>query len=117
MTRSRKTRTTLDGFARVSVRAEQNLANLEEFTAPLGERGEMISQELMNTVKNVDELLTNLVELSRAINGKQGTIGQLIHNRELYDRLNHAAKQFEETSRKLTPIVNDVRSFYGQNRS
>jgi phospholipid/cholesterol/gamma-HCH transport system substrate-binding protein len=105
------TQKTLDGFARVSVRAEQNLANLEEFTAPLGERGEMISQNLASSVKNVDELLTNLVRLSRAINSQQGTIGQLIHNRELYDKFNRAAEQLEASSRKLQPIINDVRIF------
>ena len=104
-------RETLEGFSRVSARAERNLANMEDFTAPLGERGEQIATDLARTVRNVDELLTNLVELSSSINSREGTVGQLIHNPELYDRMNRAAGQLEETARKLPAVISDVRVF------
>ncbi len=107
----KQTRETLNGFGRVSARAERNLANLEDFTAPLGERGEQISEGLANTAQNVDELLGNLVQLSRAINSREGTVGSLIHDRELYDRLNRAAKQLEELAQKVQPILSDARVF------
>lgn len=106
-----QTRTTLEGFGRVSVRAERNLANFEEFSAPLGERGEQIAEDLARTVRNVDELVSNLVGLTQKIDSQEGTIGKLIQDPELYDRLNRVAEQFEETARKLPPIVNDVRIF------
>lgn len=101
--------TTLDGFNRVSARAERNLANLEEFTAPIGARGEEISANLASTVRNVDQLLSNLVHLSQAIDSREGTLGQLIHNRDLYDRLDTAAKELEAATRKVRPIIDDVR--------
>ncbi len=107
----KQTRSTLTGFSRVSARAERNLANLEDFTAPLGERGEEISQNLASTVRNVDQLLSNLVQLSRSINSRDGTVGELIHNRDLYDRLNKTAKELELAIRKARPILNDVRVF------
>jgi phospholipid/cholesterol/gamma-HCH transport system substrate-binding protein len=106
-----QTRTTLEGFGRVSARAERNLANFEEFSGPLGERGEQIAEDLARTVRNVDELVSNLVGLTQQINSQEGTIGKLIQDPELYNRLNRVAGQFEETARKLPAIVDDVRIF------
>jgi len=104
-----QTRETLTGFSRVSARAERNLANLEDFTAPLGERGEQIAVNLASTIRNVDQLLSNLVALSEAIGSQEGTLGQLIHNPELYKRLDSAAKELEAATRKVRPVIDDVR--------
>jgi phospholipid/cholesterol/gamma-HCH transport system substrate-binding protein len=100
---------TLTKFNKVAARAESNLANLEDFTAPLGERGEEISQNLVESIRSVNELLANFAELSQALKNKDGTIGQLINNPELYDRLNRTMTQIETLVRRLEPIVNDVR--------
>jgi phospholipid/cholesterol/gamma-HCH transport system substrate-binding protein len=100
---------TLSQFNGVAVRAERNLANLEEFTAPLGERGEEISQDLADSIRNVNELLANFAELSQALRNREGTVGQLITNPELYDRLNRTVGEIEKLVRRLEPIVNDVR--------
>jgi len=104
-----QTRETLTGFSRVSARAERNLANMEDFTAPLGERGEQIAANLASTVRNVDQLLSHLVALSEAIGSREGTLGQLIHNPELYQRLDSAAKELEAATRKVRPVIDDVR--------
>ncbi|MHB8973829.1 MAG: MlaD family protein [Pirellulaceae bacterium] len=101
--------TTLQKFNGVAVRAERNLANLEDFTGPLGQRGEEISQNLVDSIRSVNELLANFAELSQALKNKDGTIGQLINNPELYDRLNRTLGEIELVVRKLEPIVNDVR--------
>ncbi|MCU0959045.1 MAG: MlaD family protein [Pirellulaceae bacterium] len=54
---------TLKSFNTVALRASRNLENLEDFTAPLGERGEEISQNLVDSIRRVNELLTNFAEL------------------------------------------------------
>ena len=100
---------TLQKFNGVAVRAERNLANLEDFTGPLGQRGEEISQNLVDSIRSVNELLANFAELSQSLKNKDGTIGQLINNPELYDRLNRTLGEIETLVRKLEPIVNDVR--------
>jgi phospholipid/cholesterol/gamma-HCH transport system substrate-binding protein len=100
---------TLTQFNGVALRAERNLANLEEFTAPLGERGEEISQNLVDSIRNVNELLANFAELSQALRNREGTVGQLITNPELYNRLNRTVGEIEKLVRRLEPIVNDVR--------
>ena len=100
---------TLQKFNLVAVRAEKNLANLEDFTAPLGQKGEAITQNIVDSIRSVNELLANFAELSQALKSKEGTVGQLIHNPELYERLNRTLAEIELVVRKLEPIVNDVR--------
>ncbi|NLX53967.1 MAG: MCE family protein [Planctomycetaceae bacterium] len=100
---------TLSKFNGVAMRAERNLANLEDFTAPLGERGEEISRNLAESMKSVNELLANFAELSASLKNKEGTIGQLINNPELYNRLLRTVAEAETLIRRLEPIVNDVR--------
>ncbi len=60
---------------------------------------------------DVDKILAQLVVFSEAINNREGSLGQLIHNRELYDRLNESASNIEHISRRLRPIVEDARVF------
>lgn len=100
---------TLKSFNTVAARASRNLENLEDFTAPLGERGEEISQNLVDSIRRVNELLTNFAELSQALKNKDGTIGQLINNPELYERLNRTLAEIERSVRRLEPILGDVR--------
>lgn len=100
---------TLSQFNAVAARAERNLTNLEDFTGPLGDRGEQISQDLVDSMRNINNLLGNLAKLSDDLNSNEGTIGQLISNPELYERLNRTVMTIEELVRKLEPILNDVR--------
>ena len=68
-----------------------------------------LSQNIVDSVASVNELLANFAELSQALKNKEGTVGQLINNPELYDRLNRTLAEIEMVVRKLEPIVNDVR--------
>ncbi len=101
--------TTLGKFNGVAVRAERNLANLEDFTAPLGEKGEEISQNLVESIRSVNDLLGNLAQLSTALNNEDGTVGQLINNPELYNRVNRTLMEIEKLVRKVEPILDDAR--------
>jgi phospholipid/cholesterol/gamma-HCH transport system substrate-binding protein len=100
---------TLQKFSLVAVRAEKNLANVEDFTAPLGQKGEAIVQNIVDSAASINELLANFAQLSQSLKNKEGTVGQLINNPELYDRLNRTLAEIELVVRKLEPIVNDVR--------
>ena len=102
---------TLDDVQRTVRLADNNLRNLEGFTKPLGERGEKIASDLSKATDLLDDLLTNIVQFSDALNRREGTLGQLVHNRELYDRLNGAAKTIDDLVKEVRPIVRDVRVF------
>jgi phospholipid/cholesterol/gamma-HCH transport system substrate-binding protein len=104
-------REVLSSFQAVAARADQNLANLEGLTEPLGERGEALATSLERTLTQVDTVLSQLVEFSQSINQREGTLGQLVHNRELYDRINRALMNIEYISARMRPIVDDARVF------
>ncbi|MCA9246089.1 MAG: hypothetical protein KDA42_03210, partial [Planctomycetales bacterium] len=104
-------RETIDG-AQAAVRsAERNLNNMEGITGPLGERGPEIVNKIEQGVEDLGAAMQQLAAFSEAVNDRDGTIGQLVHNPELYQRLNVAAGNIERASQQLRPIVSDVRVF------
>ncbi len=104
-------RRTLDSFQRMSERADKTLANLQQFTEPLAGKGDKLVESAQQAISNIDQLLGELVDFSRALNSNEGSLGRLIHDRELYDRLGRAAKNIETSSRRLEPILADVKTF------
>ena len=48
--------------------------------------------------------------MTRIDNG-DGSLGALLNDRQLYDRLNKAARNIEQVSRELRPIVDDAGVF------
>ncbi len=108
MTQAQKT---MDDFREVSQKAGRNLDNLENFTRPLSQRGEALVQNIDQTLNNLDELLAQLVTFSRSMNSKEGTLGLLVHDRDLYDQLQRATGNIEDATKRIRPILNDVRVF------
>ncbi len=98
-------------FDKVSQRAETNLANLENFTRPLGERGAAIVQNLEDGLANANDLLEQLVDFSAALNDNEGTLGRLMNDPELYERLNRSMANIEDITRRARPVVDDLGIF------
>jgi len=98
----------LQSVRRVTDEAERNLLNIRGLTEPLGKQGKEIVSKLNRGAGRIDELLIEFQTFGEKLNGN-GTIGQLVHNPELYQNLNRATQNIEELSRQLRPIVNDAR--------
>jgi phospholipid/cholesterol/gamma-HCH transport system substrate-binding protein len=90
-------------------RADRNLMNLEGLTRPLGERGEALVMNIEQSTKSLEQMLSQLALLSKRLENPEGTIGQLINNPELYQKLDMAASNIEEITRRMRPIVDDAR--------
>ena len=58
--------------------ANRNMANLERFTEPLGDRGEELITKVDRSVGHLDELLQQFVMFGQALNRQEGTIGLLL---------------------------------------
>jgi len=99
------------GLSRVTERAEKNLVNLEGFTKPLGERGDALVENLDGSLANINQLLEQLVEFSGRLNSREGTLGRLLNDEQLYNRLNNTLANAEDITFKLKPILDDVRIF------
>ena len=100
-----------DGMRRMAASAETNLDNLRGFTEPLGESGPELVANLTLSTRNLDQMLAQVAGITEAISDRQGTVGQLIYNRDLYDRLDRAVENIEEITVKAKPIVKDIRTF------
>jgi phospholipid/cholesterol/gamma-HCH transport system substrate-binding protein len=90
---------------------DRNLRNLEGLTEPLGQKGGDMVVRIDQTLVKLDGVLTEMQKFSQSLSNQDGTLGQLVHNRELYDHLNQTAANVEELTRKLRPIVDDARVF------
>ncbi len=100
-----------DGMRRMAASAETNLDNLRGFTEPLGENGPELVANLTLSTRNLDQMLAQVAGITEAISDRQGTVGQLIYNRDVYDRLDRAVENIEEITVKAKPIVQDIRTF------
>lgn len=105
----RQARETIGDFSKTLELADRNLKNLEGFTRPLGESGDELFRKLDRSAGKVEALLDRLVTFGDTLNNNQGSLGRLTNDPELYDNLNRAAKNVEELTRQLRPIVADVR--------
>ncbi len=102
-------RVAFNRFAEASETFRRNMNNLEGITRPLGDRGEAIVTNIERSVNNIDGLLNNVNEFSERLNSPEGTLGRLVHDPDLYLRLNRAAANVEEITRRVMPIVDDAR--------
>jgi phospholipid/cholesterol/gamma-HCH transport system substrate-binding protein len=107
----RDARETINGFQQTLELANRNFRNLEGFTEPLGRRGDELFSKLDRSAGKAEQLLERLVDFADAINNQQGSLGRLTNDPQLYNNLNQAAKNVEELTRQLRPILNDVRVF------
>ena len=90
---------------------DKNLNNVEEFTEILGSQGGETLIRLNQSVDKLDRLMTEVLVFSQSLNDSKGTVGQLVHNPELYHSVNRAVKNIEEVTQQLRPIINDARIF------
>jgi phospholipid/cholesterol/gamma-HCH transport system substrate-binding protein len=89
--------------------AETNFKFLQGLTKPLEEKGEEIVSTLSHSLNRLDSVLLELQTFAKSINSAEGSLGQFVHNPDLYQRLNNAAGNIEELTYQLEPIVDDAR--------
>ncbi|HAA69579.1 MAG TPA: hypothetical protein DCE55_10595 [Planctomycetaceae bacterium] len=104
----RDARNTLVEIEKVTKQAEENLENLKGFTDPLGARGSEMVADAAATLANIQDMTQELKMMSERVQSSRGTLGLLIKDPELYQRLNSAAANLERLTVRLGPILRDV---------
>jgi phospholipid/cholesterol/gamma-HCH transport system substrate-binding protein len=104
-------RTTLESFQQVSDKAHVNLENLEQFTGPLGQRADELYEELQRSAVELRRTLTNVSQFTESLQDGQGTIGRLVHDDELYVSIRNTVANAEEVTKRLRPVIEDMRIF------
>ena len=104
----RDTRDTIGGIQKTVALANDNLQNIQTFTKALDEHGEGMITNASQSVDRLDELLGQLNRFTRAMNSREGSLGQIINNPELYNNLSQAALNVNRLTRELEPILCNV---------
>lgn len=90
-------------------KVDMNLDNIGRFTHSLGEDGPNILRGIDRSAQQLEKLMVEMESFGQAINNENGTLGKLVRDDELYQRLNRTVRNMEEISYRIKPIVNDVR--------
>jgi phospholipid/cholesterol/gamma-HCH transport system substrate-binding protein len=102
---------TISGIKNTMQLADRNLTNLEGLTKPLGERGPKIVESLDRSISQIDGVLAQVSQFTTALNSSQGSLARLINDPKLYDDVSATVANLNELTRKLKPIMEDVRAF------
>lgn len=81
---------------------------LRDFNEPSAPGKPSPAEEMKKVVSNVEEFTTILQSIVTRIDRGDGTLGALLNDRQLYDRLNRTARNMEEVTRDLKPIINNA---------
>ncbi len=114
----KQTGSTLAAFEDVGRAAEETVKgvtktihHVNQLTEPLGRNGEKLVGDAVRTLDNLDALLTDLRRVAARFNNSQGTVAKLMDDPQLYYTIVNTLDNVETLTRKLEPIVNDVRVF------
>ncbi|HTQ40226.1 MAG TPA: MlaD family protein [Pirellulales bacterium] len=103
-----ETRDTINGMQKTIALANDNLQNIQTVTKAMDEQGEGMISNIAQSVERLDDLLGQMNKFSRALNSKEGSLGQLVNNPELYNNLSQAATNVNRLTRELEPIICNV---------
>ncbi len=105
----REMRETNDQMKKLVPNVERTFKNLEEFTDVLGKRGPDIIDQLDQSAHKFQRAVTEMAQVSGKLNDNKGSLGLLINDPELYQRINNAAGNVEDLTRELKPVIRDAR--------
>ena len=103
-------RAILEVLQRTLASADQNLQNLQGLTGPLGQRGPELVDRLEGSILNLGMLFEEVTALVKSVSTSEGTVGLLLRDRELYDRLGNTINQVGGTISQATAAIGDVRN-------
>jgi len=84
---------------------------LRKFSQPAREGELAPTEQMAKAMENINDITTLMRTIMTRIEQGEGSLGALMTDRQLYDRLNHAAKNIEQVSAELKPIIDDARVF------
>lgn len=104
-------REAIGGLKTALAGVDRNLANLEGFTRPLGERGTTLVANLESSTTKLDSVLSDMQKFSGNLNNSKGSLGMLMNSPDVYQQLNEAATNINQLTRDMRPILADARIF------
>ena len=66
------------------------------------------AEQIKHVVDNINEITRIMAEVMKHVEDKNGSVNKFLNDTELYDRLSKAARNVEQLTRDLRPIVRDA---------
>jgi phospholipid/cholesterol/gamma-HCH transport system substrate-binding protein len=88
---------------------EMTERTLRKFSEPAAPGEAAPAEQIAEAMANISEITTLMRSVVVRIEKGEGSLGALMNDRELYNHLNHAARNMEELTQKLKPIIDDAR--------
>ncbi|MGB9689723.1 MAG: hypothetical protein ACPLY8_12615, partial [Thermogutta sp.] len=104
-------RHTLDEANQTIRAARENLTNLRGVTAPLAENGAAMVRRLDTSLQNLERVTTQLAEFSETLNREDSTLGRLVRDPTLYQKLDRTMTNVQQLTQDLRPVISDLRVF------
>ena len=104
-------RATLDETNQTIRTARENLENLRGVTEPLAESGPSIVKRLDTSLANLERVSGQLAEFSEALNRDDTTLGKLVRDPTLYQKLDRTMTNVQQLTQDLRPVISDLRVF------
>ncbi|MGQ9504621.1 MAG: MlaD family protein [Thermogutta sp.] len=104
-------RVTLDETNQTIRTARENLENLRGVTEPLAESGPNIVKRLDSSLTNLERVSAQLAEFSESLNRSDSTLGKLVRDPTLYQKLDRTMTNVQELTQDLRPVISDLRVF------
>lgn len=96
--------------------ADTAIANIAEITEPISHRSDEIAENLVRSLASIEALAADLSVFARRLNSSDGTIARLVDDPTLYgkvtetlDSIRNVSGNVELLSRRLQPILDDIR--------
>jgi len=90
---------------------EMTERTLRKFSEPSEPGRAAPAEQIAAAMEDIGEITALLRTVMARIERGEGSLGALVNDRQLYDRLNRAARNIEQISRDLRPIIDDARVF------
>lgn len=104
-------RAAIEPFKGVGEKAELNLQQIENFTKALGEEGPAVIQDIRASVGKIETLIANVEQFTDQLKQKNGTVGKLFTDPQVYERLNSSLANIERITVQVQPLIADFRVF------
>ncbi len=98
----------IDRLVKTIEMTERMLRNFSESSVP-GQPAP--AEQIAKAMDNINEITSLMRTIMARIERGDGSLGALLNDRQLYDRLNRTACNIEEISYRIKPIVDDARVF------
>lgn len=91
--------------------ADRNLRNFEGISKPLGDRGPALIANIERATGDLNTILRDVNLFTQALNSSEGTLGQLLNDKQLYSQVSQTIANVNRLTVELEPILRDARAF------